>query len=95
MLTDTIGVRKTALMALSVALVGRALWVFGHSHWVLWTAALLFSPFGDAMLSAGLYKVALKKLTPPRLRPAQPHALSRLGAVRRPHLTPQVKPGSR
>ena len=58
-MTDAFGVRKTALFALSIALVGRTLWVLGRSRWTLWLAALVFSPFGDAMLSAGLYKVAL------------------------------------
>lgn len=69
MITDAIGVRKTALIALSIALVGRTLWTFGHSHFELYMACFFFTPFGDAMLSAGLYKVALKKLTPPKLRP--------------------------
>ena len=68
MVTDAIGVRKTALIALSFALVGRTLWTFGHSHSSLYMACFFFTPFGDAMLSAGLYKVALKKLTPPKLR---------------------------
>ena len=69
MVTDAIGVRRTALIALSIALVGRSLWTFGHSHFQLYLAVFFFSPFGDAMLSAGLYTVALKKLTPPKLRP--------------------------
>ena len=69
MITDAIGVRKTALMALSIALVGRTLWTFGDSHFQLYMACFFFTPFGDALLSAGLYKVALKKLTPPKLRP--------------------------
>ena len=69
MITDAIGVRKTALIALSIALIGRSIWTFGHSHFQLYMAVFFFSPFGDAMLSAGLYTVALKKLTPPKLRP--------------------------
>jgi hypothetical protein len=69
MVTDAIGVRKTALIALTIALVGRTCWTFGHSHFVLYMACFFFTPFGDSMLSAGLYKVALKKLTPPKLRP--------------------------
>ena len=69
MVTDAIGVRKTAIIALSIALIGRSLWTFGHSHFQLYMAVFFFSPFGDAMLSAGLYTVALKKLTPPKLRP--------------------------
>ena len=32
-------------------------------------AYLLLTPFGDAVLSAGLYTVGLKKMTTPRLRP--------------------------
>ena len=34
-----------------------------------WIASLTFSPFGEAVLGTGIYTVALKKLTPPRLRP--------------------------
>ena len=69
LLTDAIGVRKTALMALSMATIGRLFFVLGRSSTALWITSLTFSPFGEAVLGTGIYTVALKKLTPPRLRP--------------------------
>ena len=67
--TDALGVRKTALFALCMATVGRCLLAFGRSRSQLYLACLFFSPFGEAFLSVGLYKVALKRLTTPRIRP--------------------------
>jgi len=67
--TDALGVRKTALLALSMATVGRFLLAFGRTRTHLYIACLFFSPFGEAFLSVGLYKVALKRLTTPRIRP--------------------------
>ena len=67
-LVDLIGVRRTTIYALSVAVVGRSLLSFGRSHGALYSAAFLFSPAGEALLGIGLYKVALKKLTTPRSR---------------------------
>eukprot|EP01043_Picozoa_sp_COSAG02_P005686 COSAG02_NODE_155_length_33066_cov_32.167562_30_plen_562_part_00 len=69
LLTDAIGVRKTALMALCMASIGRLFFVLGRSSTALWITSLTFSPFGEAVLGTGIYTVALKKLTPPRLRP--------------------------
>ncbi len=66
---DAFGVRKTAIIALSMAIIGRFLLAFGRTQQALYTACLFFSPFGEAFLSVGLYKVALKKLTTPRIRP--------------------------
>lgn len=66
---DIWGVRRVSLMALSVALVGRTLLAFGRSTTILYVALFVFSPCGDALLSVGLYRVALKKLTTPRTRP--------------------------
>eukprot|EP01051_Picozoa_sp_SAG22_P013770 SAG22_NODE_1581_length_4066_cov_1.922107_3_plen_456_part_00 len=67
--TDAFGVRQVSMAALAMALVGRGLLVFGRGPVALWAACLFFSPFGEAVLSTGIYNVALKKLTPPRLRP--------------------------
>ena len=97
LLTDAIGVKKTATAALcspnpaprplrlaleehirsanacvwglAVALIGRGIFVLGRSPTALWIASTTFSPFGEAVLGTGIYTVALKKLTPPRLRP--------------------------
>lgn len=68
-LVDIYGVRRVSLAALSVAVVGRSLLAFGRSNAALYAALFLFSPCGDALLSVGLYKVALKKLTTPLTRP--------------------------
>jgi dipeptide/tripeptide permease len=68
-LVDVYGVRKVSLVALSVAIVGRSLLAFGRSTGALYIALFLFSPCGDALLSVGLYRVALKKLTTPSTRP--------------------------
>eukprot|EP01052_Picozoa_sp_SAG31_P054176 SAG31_NODE_14277_length_817_cov_1.001393_1_plen_147_part_10 len=67
--TDAFGVRRVVTSALVMALIGRGLLVFGRGPLALWAASLLFSPFGESVLSTGVYNVALKKLTPPRLRP--------------------------
>eukprot|EP00804_Cyclotella_cryptica_P015564 CCRYP_003587-RA/>CCRYP_003587-RA protein AED:0.02 eAED:0.02 QI:106/1/1/1/0.5/0.33/3/1949/628 len=68
-LVDIWGVRKLSLVALAIASVSRALMAFGRSEEVLYVALFLFSPLGDALLSIGLYRVALKKLTTPITRP--------------------------
>ena len=68
-LVDIFGVRKVSIAALSVAIVGRTLLAFGRTKGALYLALFLFSPCGDALLSVGLYKVALKKLTTPLTRP--------------------------
>ena len=67
-LTDAIGVRVTAIGAISLALIGRGLLVLGRSQASLYLAFAFFSPLGDALLSNGLYRVALKKLTTPANR---------------------------
>lgn len=41
---------------------------FGRSRLSLNVALLVFSPFGEAVLSTGIYTVALKKLTTPSSR---------------------------
>ena len=68
-LVDIFGVRRVSIVALSVAIVGRSLLAFGRTTAALYPALFFFSPFGDALLSVGLYKVALKKLTTPLTRP--------------------------
>lgn len=68
-LVDLIGVRKVSIVALSVAIIGRSLLAFGRTNATLIAALLVFSPCGEAMLSMGLYRVALKKLTTPLTRP--------------------------
>ena len=62
-LVDIFGVRKVSVAALSVAIIGRTLLAFGRTTTALYPALFFFSPFGDALLSVGLYKVALKKLS--------------------------------
>lgn len=66
---DFVGVRKISLAALSIASVARALMAFGRSKRILYAALFVCSPLGDALLSIGLYRVALKKLTTSRTRP--------------------------
>mmetsp|Transcript_46347 Transcript_46347/g.108784 ORF Transcript_46347/g.108784 Transcript_46347/m.108784 type:complete len:424 (+) Transcript_46347:193-1464(+) len=66
---DAFGVRKTTLFALAMAICGRFLLAFGRTKVQLYTACLFFSPFGEAFLMVGIYKVALYKLTTPRIRP--------------------------
>ena len=68
-LVDVYGVRKVSLVALSVALVSRTLLAFSRSVGVLYVTLFALSPCGDALLSVGLYRVALKKLTTPKTRP--------------------------
>ena len=68
-LVDIYGVRRVSIVSLSVAIVGRTLLAFGRSKGALYLALFLFSPCGDALLSVGLYRVALKKLTTPLTRP--------------------------
>jgi hypothetical protein len=67
-LTDAIGVRRVALTALSISVVGRGLLAFGRSRTAIYAAFYLFSPAGEALLATGLYRVALKKLTTPKTR---------------------------
>jgi len=62
-LVDIYGVRRVSVVALSVAIIGRTLLAFGRTTTALYPALFFFSPFGDALLSVGLYKVALKKLS--------------------------------
>lgn len=68
-LVDIVGVRKVSICALSVAIIGRTLLAFGKTTTSLYFALFLFSPCGEALLSVGLYRVALKKLTTPLTRP--------------------------
>lgn len=68
-LVDFIGVRRVSITALSIAIVGRTLLAFGKTTTTLYLALFVLSPFGDALLSVGLYRVALKKLTTPTTRP--------------------------
>ena len=67
--TDAFGVRKTATAALLMSVVGRGIFTFARSSSLIWLSSVTFSPFGEAVLSTGIYTVALKKMTPPRLRP--------------------------
>lgn len=66
---DFWGVRKLSLVALGIASVSRAMLAFGRSLELLRVALFVCSPLGDALLSIGLYRVALKKLTTPMTRP--------------------------
>ena len=67
-LVDYIGVRRVSLVALSVALLSRAILALSRTTILLYVA-LFVSSFGDALLSIGLYRVALKKLSTPKTRP--------------------------
>ena len=66
-MTDAIGVRKTTNIATMIALLGRLLFAFGRSLRSM-QLGLMASATGDAMLSSGIYMVALKKLTTPAQR---------------------------
>lgn len=68
MFVDWIGVRTTAIMALSVAAVSRGVLAFCRSRDSMVLALLFLAPFGEAVLSTGIYTVALKKLTTPANR---------------------------
>ena len=68
MLVDSFGVRLTALCALTVAAVSRGMLTFARSRQTMLIALLGLSPFGEAVLSTGIYTVALKKLTTPETR---------------------------
>jgi len=67
-LVDAYGVRSTALASLCVAVVSRAILTFGRTREALVFALLGLAPFGEAVLSTGIYTVALKKLTTPATR---------------------------
>lgn len=67
-LVDLVGVRMTSIIALGVAIVGRGLLAFGRTKTSIYMAFFLFSPAGESLLGAGLYRVAMKKLTTPRTR---------------------------
>ncbi|KAH8065647.1 hypothetical protein JL722_20 [Aureococcus anophagefferens] len=67
-LTDAVGVRRCAMVAMSVSIVGRALVAFGRSRLELYASFLVLAPVGEALLSVGIYRVSLKKLTTPRTR---------------------------
>ena len=68
-LVDYIGIRHVSLLALSIALLSRAILALTRSTFVLYITLFILSPMGDALLSIGLYRVALKKLSTPRTRP--------------------------
>jgi hypothetical protein len=48
MIVDAIGVRKTAIIGLSIGLPGRIIWSFSTSKNLLYLACFFFSPFGEA-----------------------------------------------
>ncbi|KAL1511879.1 hypothetical protein AB1Y20_005161 [Prymnesium parvum] len=68
MLVDAWGVRTTAIVALTVSSVSRAMITFGEDKFTLQLALVGLAPFGEAVLSTGIYTVALKKLTTPKTR---------------------------
>jgi len=83
-MVDVIGVRRISILATSIAIVGRTLLAFGRTKQALYFALFLFSPCGDALLSVGLHRVALKKLTTPLTRPlafAMSYAASNLAGA--------------
>ena len=68
MMVDACGVRQTALCALSVAAVSRGMLTFCTEKSTMLVSLLALAPFGEAVLSTGIYTVALKKLTTPATR---------------------------
>lgn len=95
-MVDVIGVRRISILAMSIAIVGRTLLAFGRSKQALYFALFLFSPCGDALLSVGLYRVALKKLTTPLTRPlafAMSYAVSNLAGALADVLVDQMRGG--
>ncbi len=68
---DSVGIRKIALFALGLGLVSRFLLIISGPNFLLplYVAMWGLSPFSDAVVSAGIYRVGLKKLTPPSMRP--------------------------
>ena len=65
---DHVGVRRLALLALTVAAVGRGILTFATTRAWLLISIVGFTPTGEALLSTGLYRVALRKLTTSRNR---------------------------
>lgn len=65
---DIWGVRYLSLQALFVAFVARGLLAFGRTKNLLYVGLFVCSPLGDALMSIGLYRVALKKVTTERTR---------------------------
>lgn len=55
-LVDYIGVRRVSLVALSVALISRAILALSRTQLLLYVA-LFVSSFGDALLSIGLVRI--------------------------------------
>ncbi len=71
LVVDSVGIRKVALFALGLGTVSRFLLIISGPNFKLplYVAMWGLSPFSDAVVTAGLYRVGLKKLTPPRMRP--------------------------
>ena len=67
-LVDLCGVRSLSLGALLMAFLARGMLAFGRSQKVLYVGLFVCSPLGDALMSIGLYRVALKKVTTKRTR---------------------------
>ena len=66
--TDYFGVRRMAMISLALSLVGRGMLVVARTRSALYVSLLVITPIGEALLSAGLYRVALTKLTTARSR---------------------------
>jgi len=67
-MVDLHGVRRTAIAALWVSAVSRGILTFCRSRGMLMVGLIALAPFGEAVLSTGIYTVALKKLTTPETR---------------------------
>ena len=68
-ITDIIGVRRTAMLSICLSLIGRGMLVVTRSQFLLKISLLGIHPIGEALLTTGLYRVALKKMTTEDTRP--------------------------
>lgn len=68
LLVDKIGVRRTAITSLLISVVGRGVLALTASKSMAIFALTTLTPAGEALLSTGIYTVALKKLTTERTR---------------------------
>lgn len=68
-LTDYYGVRRMACVGLPIACLSRAILTFGRSRTSVAIAIVGLKPPGEALMGAGMYMIAIKKLTTERNRP--------------------------
>ena len=69
-ITDIIGVRRTAMLSICLSLIGRGMLAVNTATISPQKISLLgIHPIGEALLTTGLYRVALKKMTTEDTRP--------------------------